>query len=173
MKLAFAFFPLVCSGCKIEPKTFGPPITSTGRSRVAILAPLLGQTVQSWFHLTRESCFSQYDCPLGSFFANSKRAFMRLSRSDDNPVMVVLLGVSPISSQRISGAQPEFLFTPLTKALLPRLLSLAGQPTLGRVLVVPNFIHLKIMGATVLLGTFKQQNLFFLLSVELSEFKQF
>uniref|UniRef100_A0A3Q3L1F5 Synaptotagmin-like 1 n=1 Tax=Labrus bergylta TaxID=56723 RepID=A0A3Q3L1F5_9LABR len=38
-------------------------------------------------------------------------------------------------------------------ALLPRLLSLAGWPGLGRVLVVPNFFHLRIMEATVLLGT--------------------
>uniref|UniRef100_A0A4W5KEQ9 Eukaryotic translation elongation factor 1 alpha 2 n=1 Tax=Hucho hucho TaxID=62062 RepID=A0A4W5KEQ9_9TELE len=35
-----------------------------------------------------------------------------------------------------------FLVTSLTKALLPRFLSLAGQPALGRVLVVPNFFHL-------------------------------
>uniref|UniRef100_UPI00358EC140 phagosome assembly factor 1 isoform X2 n=1 Tax=Myxine glutinosa TaxID=7769 RepID=UPI00358EC140 len=47
-----------------------------------------------------------------------------------------------------------FLVTSLTKALLPRLLSLAGRPALGRVLVVPNFFHLRIMEATVLLGTF-------------------
>ena len=42
-----------------------------------------------------------------------------------------------------------FLVTSLTKALLPRLLSLAGRPALGRVLVVPNFFHLRIMEATV------------------------
>ena len=38
------------------------------------------------------------------------------------------------------------------KALL-RLLSLAGRPGIGRVLVIPNFFHLRIMEATVLLGT--------------------
>ena len=47
-----------------------------------------------------------------------------------------------------------FFFTSLTKVLLPQLLAcLAGQPGLGRVLVVPNFFHLRIMEATVLLGT--------------------
>ena len=36
----------------------------------------------------------------------------------------------------------------------PRLLSLVGRPSLGRVLVVPNLFHLKMMEATVFLGTF-------------------
>ena len=43
-----------------------------------------------------------------------------------------------------------FLLISLTKALLHLLLSLAGQPALGRVLVVPNFFHLRMMEATVL-----------------------
>ena len=38
--------------------------------------------------------------------------------------------------------------------ILPRLFSLVGRPALGRVLVVPNFIHLRMMEATVFLGTF-------------------
>ncbi|WP_217700678.1 hypothetical protein, partial [Edwardsiella tarda] len=42
-----------------------------------------------------------------------------------------------------------FLLISLTKALLHLLLSLAGQPALGRVLVVPNFFHLRMMEATV------------------------
>ncbi len=42
----------------------------------------------------------------------------------------------------------RFLVTTLDKALLPQSLSLAVQPTLGRVLVVPNFFHLRIMEAT-------------------------
>jgi hypothetical protein len=42
----------------------------------------------------------------------------------------------------------------LNKALLPRLLSLAERPALGRVMVVPNFFHLRMMEATVFLGTF-------------------
>ena len=46
----------------------------------------------------------------------------------------------------------EFMVTSLTKALLPQLLSLAEQPALGRVLVVPNFFHLKMTEATVFLG---------------------
>ena len=52
-----------------------------------------------------------------------------------------------------------FLVTSLTKALLPWLLSLDGRPVLGRVLVVPNF-HLRMMEATVLIGTFKTAEIF-------------
>ena len=46
----------------------------------------------------------------------------------------------------------RFLVTSLTKALLPRLLSLARRPALGSVLVVPNFFHLRIIEATVFLA---------------------
>ena len=46
----------------------------------------------------------------------------------------------------------RFLVTSLTKALLPRLLSLAGRPALGKVLVVANFFHLRMMEATVFMG---------------------
>ena len=51
----------------------------------------------------------------------------------------------------------------LTEALplsSPRMLSLAGWPALGRVLVVPNFFHLRIMEATVLLGNFNTDILY-------------
>ena len=68
--------------------------------------------------------------------------------------MVVLLEVSPIYTQdlwRTARVTIGFLVTSLTKALLPRFLSLAGRPALGKVLVVPNFFHLRIMEATVLL----------------------
>lgn len=46
-----------------------------------------------------------------------------------------------------------FLVTSLTKAFLPRSLSLAALG-LGGVLVVPNFFYLHVMEATVLIGTF-------------------
>jgi hypothetical protein len=46
------------------------------------------------------------------------------------------------------------LVTSLTKVLLPRLLSLAVRTAPGRVLVVPNFFHLRMIEATVFLGTF-------------------
>ena len=46
----------------------------------------------------------------------------------------------------------RFLVTSRTKALLPRLLSLSGRPALGRVLVVPNFFHLRMMGGHGVLG---------------------
>ena len=69
-----------------------------------------------------------------------------------------------LSSQRNAGALSRatirFLVTSLTKALLLRLLSLAGRPTLGRVLVVPNFFHLRIMEATVLIGTLNAADIF-------------
>jgi hypothetical protein len=61
--------------------------------------------------------------------------------------MVVLLEGSPISTEELWNSVRvtiRFLVTSLTKALLPRLLSLAGKPALGRVLVVPNLFHLRI-----------------------------
>jgi hypothetical protein len=72
--------------------------------------------------------------------------------------MLVLLEVSPII--RSFGVTIWFLVTSLTKALLPRLHSLARWPALGRVLVVPNFFHLRMMEATVLLGTFNAADMF-------------
>ena len=53
-----------------------------------------------------------------------------------------------------------FLVTPVTKALLSRLLSLAGRPPIGRVLVVPNFFYLRMMEATVFLATFNAADIF-------------
>ena len=50
-----------------------------------------------------------------------------------------------------------FFVTYLTKALLPQLLR---RPALGRVLVVPNFFHLRMMEATVFLGTFNAAEMF-------------
>ena len=60
-----------------------------------------------------------------------------------------------------------FLVTSLTKALLPRLLHLAGRPALGRVLVVPIFFHLRTMEATVFLGTFNAAGMFWYPSPDL------
>ncbi len=47
-----------------------------------------------------------------------------------------------------------FLVTSLSKALLPWMLSLAGRPVPGRILVVPNVFYLRMMEAAVLTGTF-------------------
>ena len=69
--------------------------------------------------------------------------------------MVVLLELW--SSVRVTIV---FLVTSLTKAHLPRLLSLAGRQALGRVLVVPNFFHLRMMDATVFLETFNAAEMF-------------
>ena len=71
--------------------------------------------------------------------------------------MVVLLEGSPFSTEGLwSSVRVTIgvLVTFLTKALFPRLLSLAGRPALGRVLVVPNFFHLRMLEATLFLGTF-------------------
>ena len=71
--------------------------------------------------------------------------------------MVVLLEGSPISTGELWSSVRVtigFMVTSLTKALLPRLLSLAEQPALGRVLVVPKFCNLRMIEATVFLGTF-------------------
>ncbi len=43
----------------------------------------------------------------------------------------------------------------------PPIAQLAGRPALGRVLVVPNVFHLRIMEATVLLGTLSAAEFFF------------
>ena len=71
--------------------------------------------------------------------------------------MVVLLEGSPSSREEIWSSVTMtigFLVTSLTKALLTRLLNLPKQPALGRLLVVPNFFNLRMMEATVFLGTF-------------------
>ena len=52
------------------------------------------------------------------------------------------------------------LVTSLTNALLPRLLSLAGRPALGGVLVFPIFFHLRMMEDTVFLGIFNAAEIF-------------
>jgi hypothetical protein len=67
-------------------------------------------------------------CP-SERFSHRRRVTLELSQSDN----------------RFLGHLPP---------LLPRLLSLAGRPALGRVLVVPNFFHIRVMEATVCLGTF-------------------
>ncbi len=78
--------------------------------------------------------------------------------------MVDFLQLSPISRMHLWSSATVifgFFFTSLTKALLPRKLSLAGRPALGRVLVVPNIFHLRIMEATVLLGSLSCSRIFF------------
>ena len=77
--------------------------------------------------------------------------------------MVVLLEGSPIFTEELWNpvrVTIGFLVTSLTKALLPQLLSLAGRPALGRVLVLPNIFRLTMMEATVCLGTFDTSELF-------------
>ena len=73
--------------------------------------------------------------------------------------MVVLLEGSPISTEELWSSVRVtigFLVTSLTKVLLLRLLNLAWWPALGRVLVVPNFFHLRMMEAIVFLVPFPQ-----------------
>ena len=77
--------------------------------------------------------------------------------------MVVLLEGSLISTEELWSAVRvtiRFLVPSLSTALLPRLPCLAGWQALGRVLVVPNFFHLRMMGATVFLGTFNYVEMF-------------
>ena len=59
--------------------------------------------------------------------------------------MVVLLEGSPNRGTLELGQCPSvrLLVTSLTKALLPRLFSLAGRPAQGRVLVVSNLLYLR------------------------------
>ena len=49
------------------------------------------------------------------------------------------------SDHRVLGHLPD-------QGLLPRSISLAGRPALGRVFLVPNFFHLRMMEPTVFLG---------------------
>jgi hypothetical protein len=68
--------------------------------------------------------------------------------------MVVPLEGSPFSTENLRTSVRVilgFMVPSLTKALLPRLLSLARRTALGRFLVVPNFFHLRMMEATVFL----------------------
>jgi hypothetical protein len=77
--------------------------------------------------------------------------------------MVVLLEGSPISTEEFCSSVRVtigFLAISLTKALLPRLLSLPGRPALGRVLLVPNFFYLRMIEATVFFGTFNAADIF-------------
>ena len=79
--------------------------------------------------------------------------------------MVVLLEGSLIPTEELWSfvrVTIGFLVTSLTKALLPRLLSMTVRQDLGRVLVVPNFFHFRMMGATVYLGTFNAAVMFWL-----------
>jgi hypothetical protein len=57
--------------------------------------------------------------------------------------MVVLLEGSPISKEELwSSVSDNWILGHLfDQGPAPRLLSLAGRPALGRVLVVPNFFH--------------------------------
>ena len=71
--------------------------------------------------------------------------------------MVVLLEGYLIATEELWSyvrVTIRFVVTSLTKALLDRLLSLAGWPALGRVLVVTNFFLLRLMEATVFLRSF-------------------
>ena len=62
-------------------------------------------------------------------------------------------------SSRISLYFSLFIF-PSILTCLHRLLSLAGRPALGRVLVVPNFLHFKNDGGHCVLGTFNAADFF-------------
>ena len=111
------------------------------------------QRVQSLSHQTREFCFSwseSFRCILANSTAMCLllRSGFRLATLPYRPdwwiaaEMVVLLEGSPLSTEERWSSDRvtiRFLVTSLTKALLPRSLSLDSRPALGRVLVVPNF----------------------------------
>ena len=84
--------------------------------------------------------------------------------------MVVLLEGSPSFSEELRSSVRVtivFMVNSLTKAILPKLLSLAWRPAQGRVLVVPNFFRLRMMDATVFLGTFNAAVMFWYPSPDL------
>ena len=70
--------------------------------------------------------------------------------------MVDLLEGSPISTEEVWSSvrvHLGFLVTSLTQALLPRLLSLAGEAALGIIIMI-------MMEATVFLGSFNAADIF-------------
>ena len=84
--------------------------------------------------------------------------------------MIGLLEGSPIFTEELWSAvivTIGFLVSSLTKALFAQLLSLAGWPALGRVLVFPNFFHLRMMELPVFLGTFYAADIFWYPSPDL------
>ncbi len=67
------------------------------------------------------------------------------------------------SPECISGAQPQWSLgssLPLSPGSSPPIAQFGRTPALGRVLVVPNVFHLRIMEATVLLGTLSAAEVF-------------
>lgn len=64
----------------------------------------------------------------------------------------IIMAYSPTSAEDL-----KLLVISLTTARLAQLLSLVGDSTLGRVLVVPNMVHMTIIKVTVLLGTLLPQ----------------
>ena len=84
--------------------------------------------------------------------------------------MVVLVVVSPIATEEFWNSvrvTVGFMVTSLTKVRLPRLFNMARRPVLGRVLVVPNFFHLRMMEATEFLRTFHAAEIFWYPSPDL------
>ena len=79
--------------------------------------------------------------------------------------MVVLLEGSPISTEELRSSVRVTIG--LLVALLLQLLSLARRPALGRVLVVPNFFHLRMTQAIVFLGIFNAAEMFWYPSPDL------
>ena len=75
--------------------------------------------------------------------------------------MIVLLEGSPISTEELwSSIKVTIGFMVTSLTLLPRLLSLARRPALGRVFVVTNLFHLKMMEVTVFLVTLSAAYIF-------------
>lgn len=74
-----------------------------------------------------------------------------------------------MSTQNLWSSVSDYqvLVTSHTKALLPRLLSSARRPALGRVLVVSNLFLLRIMEDTVLMGIFSAAEMFLYRSSDL------
>ena len=95
-----------------------------------------------------------------------KSSFLGLLSCSQSPLNVIgQIANTRVASHPYRGVTVRFLVTSLTKTLLARLLSLAGETTLGRVPVVPNFFHFTIIQATVLLGTLKASEIVYTLAL--------
>ena len=160
-----------------------PPCLTVGMVPGFLQTWCLAFRPKSSILVSRESCFSWSES-LYVLFGNSKRAVMCLFTEEWLPsghstekAWLVACCRDGCPSGRFSHLHRGtltssslpigFFVTCLTKAFLPRLLSLAGLPALGRVWVIPTFFRLRMMETTVFLGTFNAVDIFWYPSPDL------
>ena len=154
--------------------TFSDPLLSTLLKHLwQRLQPwvLLGMKLQAWHTCIwgvflpffsadpLKLCQVERGALLHSYFQVSPEIFDRVQvRAMAGPLKdITKLVPKPLL---LCQSDHQVLLTYLTKALLPCFLSLPGLPAEASILVVPNFFHLRMLKATVFLGTFNAANIF-------------